>query len=151
VQEPLVRVVLDLDKIQPRFLGGPGSPQRELRRLGERHDAHAELRLSGLRCHSPTPLVDRVCGRIRTIWSHPGPLDRERPPCRLDRLESPLYRCSPLFQERREREPLAEALRVLIHGEVEAFDGDLEEHAARLAEVDRAEVVPVQNRRHVVV
>src|SRR5919204_6209287 len=45
----------------------------------------------------------------------------------------------------RQREPLAEVLRRLVGREAGAEGGDLEEDAARLAEVDRAEVEAVDD------
>src|SRR5439155_15972521 len=47
----------------------------------------------------------------------------------------------------RERERLAQVLERLVGGEARADRGDLEENAARLAEVDRAEVVAVDYGR----
>jgi hypothetical protein len=47
---------------------------------------------------------------------------------------------------RRERKALAEGLERLVDGEAGADRGDLEEHAARLAEVDGLEVEAVDDR-----
>src|SRR5437763_12294947 len=49
----------------------------------------------------------------------------------------------------RERQLLAEVLERLVDGEAWADGGDLEQYAARLAEVDRAEVEAVDDRRRV--
>src|SRR5947207_8582489 len=50
---------------------------------------------------------------------------------------------------RRQRQPLAERLERLVDREAGADRGDLEENAARLPEVDRAEVEAVDHRRRV--
>ena len=56
--------------------------------------------------------------------------------------------CATQVLERgREDERLAQVLRVLVHGEARAERRDLEEDAARLAEVDRAEPEAVDDRR----
>src|SRR4051794_6768909 len=46
-------------------------------------------------------------------------------------------------------QPLAEVRGVLVDGEARAQRGDLEQHAARLAEVDRLEVVAIADVAHV--
>ena len=60
-------------------------------------------------------------------------------------LESRLDRGTVGLQEGRQREPLAEVLGVLVGGEAGSVGGDLEEDAARLAEVERLEVVAVDD------
>src|SRR5207244_6805182 len=52
-----------------------------------------------------------------------------------------------VLEVRRKREPLAEVLRRLVGREAGTEGCDLEEHAARLAEVDRAEVEAVDDGR----
>jgi hypothetical protein len=52
------------------------------------------------------------------------------------------------LRRRREHEPGAERLGRLVHGHARAVGGDLEQHPAGLAEVDRAEVGAVHHRRH---
>src|SRR6185312_3006876 len=49
----------------------------------------------------------------------------------------------------RQRQLFAEVLERLVDGEAGADRGDLEQHAARLAEVDRLEVEAVDDRRRV--
>ena len=58
--------------------------------------------------------------------------------------------CGPqLLEPRRDRQLLAERLERLVDGEAGARGGQLEQHAAGLAEVDRLEVVPVDHLRRV--
>src|SRR5436190_16764228 len=52
-----------------------------------------------------------------------------------------------MLEIRRQGELLAEVLERLVGGEAGADRGDLEQHAARLAEVDRLEVEAVDDRR----
>jgi hypothetical protein len=52
-----------------------------------------------------------------------------------------------VLEVRRQRQALAEVLRVLVHREAGAERCDLEQDAARLAEVDRLEVEAVDDRR----
>src|SRR6188472_1314222 len=52
-----------------------------------------------------------------------------------------------VLEVRRKREPLAERLPRLVGREARPERRDLEEHAARLAEVDRLEVEAVDDRR----
>src|SRR5918999_1810376 len=68
-----------------------------------------------------------------------GPWVLERPHRRLDLRPA-------VLEERRDRELLAERLERLVDREAGRAGGDLEQHAARLAEVDRAEVVAVDHR-----
>src|SRR5438105_3995643 len=51
------------------------------------------------------------------------------------------------FEERRQRQTLTQVIRFLVGGEAGAIGRDLEKHAARLAEVERPEVVAVDHRR----
>src|SRR5690348_10347679 len=53
------------------------------------------------------------------------------------------------LEPRRKAQRRAELLRRLVHSETGAVGGDLEQHAARLAEVDRLEVPAVNDRRDV--
>src|SRR5215211_6894934 len=59
-----------------------------------------------------------------------------------------LYLFPALFQERWEGELLAEVGGILVGGEAGAVSGDLEEHPARLVEVDRTEVEAVYLPRY---
>src|SRR3954454_13407092 len=52
-----------------------------------------------------------------------------------------------MLERGRQRESLAEVLRGLVNGEAGAERGDLEQDAARLAEVDRLEVEALDDRR----
>src|SRR5215217_5706084 len=63
-------------------------------------------------------------------------------------IQAGLYLRPAIFEKRRKRQPLAEVRAVLVGGETGAVGGDLEEHPARLAEVDRTEIVAVYLRRH---
>src|SRR3712207_6499064 len=63
------------------------------------------------------------------------------------RIQPGLYLLAPSLEEGGQREPLAEVGCVLVRGEAGAVCGDLEEHPARLAEVDRPEVVRSEERR----
>src|SRR5690242_21961287 len=56
-----------------------------------------------------------------------------------NRRDGPLDLVAQRLEARRQHELLAEVLRVLVGGEAGAERGDLEQHAARLAEVDREE------------
>src|SRR5690606_14209991 len=57
--------------------------------------------------------------------------------------EAAFERGAAVFEPRRELESGAKRVRRLVHGETGPVRGDLEEDAAGLAEVDRAEVLPV--------
>src|SRR2546423_3135175 len=90
---------------------------------------------------TPPRLVSRTSaqqGKPRNgLPSSPGlPRVRKRGEHRLEALAQALERG-------RKREPLAEVLRRLVGREAGTEGGDLEEDAARLAEVDRAEVEAV--------
>ena len=52
-----------------------------------------------------------------------------------------------MLERGRQREVLAQMIQRLVDGEAGADRGELEEHAARLAEVDRAEVEAIDHRR----
>src|SRR5579859_222113 len=67
---------------------------------------------------------------------------------RCDGLEVALNLGAVRLQEWRERQALAEVLRVFVGSEAGALGRDLKEHATWLAEVDRAEVEAVNHRRH---
>src|SRR5436305_9264294 len=75
-------------------------------------------------------------GRSRTITAR----IRKRRQDLLDRLAEALV-------VRRQRQRLAERLERLVGGEARADRRDLEQHARRLAEVDRLEVEAVDHRR----
>src|ERR1700760_5001684 len=62
-------------------------------------------------------------------------------------LEHALQALAQRLEARRQREALAEVRRVLVDGEARTDRRDLEQHAARLAEVDRAEVEAVDDGR----
>src|SRR5213079_2854986 len=64
---------------------------------------------------------------------------------RQDRLDL----VAQVLERRRQRQALAEVLERLVGREARAERRDLEEDAARLAEVDRLEVEAVDDRRHV--
>ena len=68
-----------------------------------------------------------------------------RSPNRTDRLQAGFDLGAVGLEEGRQRESLAEVRRVLVGGEAGAVGGDLEEDAARLAEVERLEVVAVDD------
>ena len=61
----------------------------------------------------------------------------------LKRLQPGLDLGSARFQERRQRELLAERLHRLVGGKAGAVGGDLEQDAVRLAEIKTAEIEPV--------
>src|SRR5687767_6612911 len=62
-----------------------------------------------------------------------------------ERLHGRLDLRPQLLEPRRDRQLLAERLERLVDREAGARGGQLEQHAARLAEVDRLEVVPVDH------
>src|SRR3954453_4069360 len=82
------------------------------------------------------PSASPSAGRSRTITA------RVR-----ERCEDLLDLRAVLLVVRRERERLTERLERLVGGEAGADRRDLEQHAARLAEVDRLEVEAVDHRR----
>src|SRR5437764_11816623 len=65
---------------------------------------------------------------------------------RGDGLEVGFDRRAARFEERRQRQLLAQVLGVLVGGEAGAVGRDLEQHPSVLAEVDRVEVVPIDDR-----
>src|SRR4051794_30292216 len=82
------------------------------------------------------PSASPSAGRSRTITA------RVR-----ERREDLLDLCAVLLVVRRERQRLAERLERLVCGEARPDRRDLEQHAARLAKVDRLEVEAVDHRR----
>src|SRR5262249_50437753 len=52
------------------------------------------------------------------------------------------------LEPRRQLQTRAQQLRRLVDGETRQVRGDLEEHATRLTEVDRVEILAVLHRRH---
>src|ERR687891_1619187 len=81
----------------------------------------------------------------RMSRAYPGRLGRNCPWV-LERPHRGLDLRPAVLEERRDRELLAERLERLVDREAGRAGGDLEQHAARLAEVDRAEVVAVDHR-----
>src|SRR5215468_10343321 len=65
------------------------------------------------------------------------------PARQLQRLQACLYLRAAVFQERRQRQSLAELVEGFVGGEAGAVGGDLEEDAVRLAEVEALEVEAV--------
>src|SRR5258708_7372639 len=60
-----------------------------------------------------------------------------------DRLQSRLDRGPPWLEKRRQREFLAERVHRLVAGKARAVGCDLEQDAVRLAEIEAAEIEPV--------
>src|SRR5437660_5526769 len=52
------------------------------------------------------------------------------------------------FQERRQREPLTQGFNIFVYRKARPVGRNLEQYAARLAEVDRTEVEAVNHRRN---
>ena len=120
----------------PRAAAAPGRARRGAGRGRAR-------RRRGRAAGRARPPASPAAGRSRTVSAtsvRPGARIRQRRQHRLDLLAQVLER-------RRQREPLAEVLRILVRREARAERRDLEEHAARLAEVDRAEVEAVDHGR----
>src|SRR4249919_4070847 len=96
-------------------------------RSGRGAAAFRDLRAAGIRASADSGLAPRV-------WKW-----------REDRLDLGAQ----VLERRREDELFAEVLRILVEGEAWAEGRDLEEDPVRLAEIDRAEPEPIDNRRRV--
>src|SRR5918998_4434362 len=99
-------------------------------------------RISSTRARCSRSVRVAGCG-LGTRATLPG---RARADPRIrQRGERPLELLAERLEARRQREPLAEVGRVLVGVEARPHRGQLEQHAARLAEVDRAEVEAVDH------
>src|SRR5919202_567593 len=112
------------------------------------------IRPRGMRASSSPPVP---CKRSRVVWSFSSPGTKRWTKPRsfamaltfllgcADGWEDPLDALPVLLQPGRKRQALAKVVRVFMHRKARRVSGDLEEYPAGFTEVDRAEILAVED------